>query len=940
MNNAARTKLDDYINWSVIAFEHYQAARHSDALTNTRKAGEACCKFLLYLKTDNKLDERVRKSGYKELIDLLIEKQAAPRKVINWLETIQIYGNLATHDNRVDSIQSEYGYNALKLLSEWLFIDELKTNISPRLYSHVKPKQQEDKLKQQIETLKSELQITKKQSEKIKLELDGTQDILKAKPDSERDLKRELENALEKVKQLETANEKIQQLEEQLKTTLSEAQVIQVVKEQLEQKAASEVPVEPVVAELPVREIKFKRHFNKLMAAGGAIILLAFASAYLLKQGKNNSNNQDESIAANDSSIRVLVIPLAVMQDNPNISFKIEEAFINEIKAQSQEQHVNVTVIYNPTDKPVTLLKDAIELGKKAKCEIVYYGEVYEKASADTVNIDLKYIFIRPEEFNQQEMKGELETKYFTSLTDANFKKLKDEIKYGVIFIKVNKLQKEKNWNGILRVLDRKVMTSNKSVEYNAGAFRIQCYTELKQYDNLRMEAERNYQIYPDSAFAKMNLALIYGNEGIMEYQKAKTLIEEAIAINPDIPFYLVNYAGIIHRFFKKDTAISRKALIKCLKIKPDYSFAWLQLGFQFYFDYSKYPEALSYFERAYHLDTTNVETLKMLATMYSLNLIDNKKAIYYADRLLKLDSTSVRALYTKEYAYYNITDYTNSVYYGEKAIKGIQDEKDKKPYASLYAILGLAKLKSNNLREAKPLLQVAVRLDSTQLLALQALAVIYVDEKNYDLAYKLSMQHYRQDPNNNSTSFNLGAFFMIADNKKYYNPDRAIEMMKKAHEINPKDTECLAKLGIYCYNKEDYPSALKYFTEWNKIDPNNYNSNMWLGIVNLDTRQIIAARKFYQKCIELNPNICGAYADLGLAYANPPNADLQRAYMFAAKSIVINPKFAKGYFKMAQILKGANNCEEAIRHYEMALELDPSVKSILFEKAIAKDCK
>lgn len=49
MNIAARTKLDDYANWSVIAFEHYQAARHSDALTNTRKAGEACCKFLFNL---------------------------------------------------------------------------------------------------------------------------------------------------------------------------------------------------------------------------------------------------------------------------------------------------------------------------------------------------------------------------------------------------------------------------------------------------------------------------------------------------------------------------------------------------------------------------------------------------------------------------------------------------------------------------------------------------------------------------------------------------------------------------------------------------------------------------------------------------------------------------------------------------------------------------
>ena len=108
-------------------------------MTNIRKAGEACCKLLILKKDSRNGEELIKNKSYKELINVAININAAPRRVINWLETFQIFGNLATHDVKVDGIQAGSGYNALKLLTEWLFVDELETNVPPRLLKYIGP---------------------------------------------------------------------------------------------------------------------------------------------------------------------------------------------------------------------------------------------------------------------------------------------------------------------------------------------------------------------------------------------------------------------------------------------------------------------------------------------------------------------------------------------------------------------------------------------------------------------------------------------------------------------------------------------------------------------------------------------------------------------------------------------------------------------------------
>jgi len=109
-------KVHDFTEWTSLAFEHFNNDRFSDALTNMRKSGEAVSKLIVFQKYPGQVGEYKAQKSYKELINLLTDENLVPRKVINWLETFQIHGNIATHDNQIVHTQVGYANMALMLV--------------------------------------------------------------------------------------------------------------------------------------------------------------------------------------------------------------------------------------------------------------------------------------------------------------------------------------------------------------------------------------------------------------------------------------------------------------------------------------------------------------------------------------------------------------------------------------------------------------------------------------------------------------------------------------------------------------------------------------------------------------------------------------------------------------------------------------------------------
>ena len=116
---------------------------------------------------------------------------------------------------------------------------------------------------------------------------------------------------------------------------------------------------------------------------------------------------------------------------------------------------------------------------------------------------------------------------------------------------------------------------------------------------------------------------------------------------------------------------------------------------------------------------------------------------------------------------------------------------------------------------------------------------------------------------------------------------EKAIEFLKQAHELNPKNELVLYELGYYLDKDLQSESAIKHYDKYLDIDP--FNASVWynLGI----TYNRIGN---YKKAVE--------------------------AYDYA---IALNDEFEQSIFNKANALSNDEQYEEAIKSYQEYLEID-----------------
>ena len=100
------------------------------------------------------------------------------------------------------------------------------------------------------------------------------------------------------------------------------------------------------------------------------------------------------------------------------------------------------------------------------------------------------------------------------------------------------------------------------------------------------------------------------------------------------------------------------------------------------------------------------------------------------------------------------------------------------------------------------------------------------------------------------------------------------------------------------------------------------------LGGVYQTMKDFQKAKSYYEKIIEINPNIPEAYNNLGSIFYE--NSDLEKSTYNIEKAIEINPDFSNAYFNLGKIYFHKGNNQKAVDCFEKAIEIDPK-----FEEAI-----
>lgn len=167
----------------------------------------------------------------------------------------------------------------------------------------------------------------------------------------------------------------------------------------------------------------------------------------------------------------------------------------------------------------------------------------------------------------------------------------------------------------------------------------------------------------------------------------------------------------------------------------------------------------------------------------------------------------------------------------------------------------------------------------------------------------------------------NIAKLYLILGDKE--NAKKAIEDAKKA---NPNDVEILsaeAQLYLEADDYDNYRKTVQQILNQGSKDPILYFN---LGVTSAKSGDVEGAKKYYAKAIELDPQLVGAYQNLGI---------LQLSGEDAIVSEMNNLGTSKKEMKRYDELKEKRNemYREAMKYLEKAHEIDPDnpdVKTIL----------
>ena len=254
---------------------------------------------------------------------------------------------------------------------------------------------------------------------------------------------------------------------------------------------------------------------------------------------------------------------------------------------------------------------------------------------------------------------------------------------------------------------------------------------------------------------------------------------------------------------------------------------------------------------------------------------------------------------------------------------------------------LALAYSRNNMLTEAVEEYKEILDVDPENIGIHYKLGDIYTFHKKWEEAISEFKQVIDVDPGDGLARMKIiDIYFKMyekADNRqsKYFS---ILKEYQAAVEAAPGDVMTHFELG-YAYMKlsanfvlsnDERANSIFEFKQAISIDP----ENMWpyWGLRMIYIKESVSGEHMYDEAIEIckhalekSPNDSRSYFELGEAYHENYDKNMKnQAVTMYKKAIELNSKFVDAYYRLAGIYRVKGMFEEAVRCYNMVIELDP----------------
>jgi len=366
-------------------------------------------------------------------------------------------------------------------------------------------------------------------------------------------------------------------------------------------------------------------------------------------------------------------------------------------------------------------------------------------------------------------------------------------------------------------------------------------FTNLKDYQKAKECYEKAIEINPNYADAHNNLGLIF--KGLGKNQKAKECYKKAIEINPNHAD-AHNNLGVL---FKEvgDLQKANECYEKAIEINPNDAKAYSNQGNN-YKELGENQKAKECFEKAITISPNDADINYNLGNFFKL-LKENEKAKKCYEKAIEInpDYTNANNQLLKS-LYQSLT--TDEVF--NLAVKNHQEGKT-----------DIAQEHYNQV----------LKIDPNHSQALNNIAIIFTNLKDYQKATNTYEKAIEIDPNYADAHYNLGTIF-----KELGEFEKAKNCYEKAIKINPNYTDAHNNLGVLFKELGDLQKAKECFEKAIKINPNDARAYSNQGNTYKELGEKQKAKECYEKAIEINPD-----------YTNANNQLLKSLYQINNQSIL-----------------------------------------------------
>jgi uncharacterized protein (TIGR02466 family) len=184
--------------------------------------------------------------------------------------------------------------------------------------------------------------------------------------------------------------------------------------------------------------------------------------------------------------------------------------------------------------------------------------------------------------------------------------------------------------------------------------------------------------------------------------------------------------------------------------------------------------------------------------------------------------------------------------------------------------------------------------------------------------AEKLYQQILVAHPNHFDTLNNLA---LVA--KASGNPDRAVNMLRRALKANAGSIEAHNNLGVTLHEQNKVDEAITAYREALEINPKSADVHHNLGFALHEQGHLDAAIASYQTSIDLSPNFVDAHINLGIAWKD--KGDIAQAETYFQQAVDLDPSSPEARHNLGFAFAEQSRSNDAIRLYREAIGLRES---------------